>query len=200
VIVGVAGDVHHEALAARVEPEMYVPYGQVPNVEARPTIVLRSSVDPSSVTSALRKAVLDVDVNGAIDRIATMKQIVYGSVAESRFRTALLVVFALLALFVASVGLYGVMSYSVSQRTREFGVRMAIGASRGAIVQLVLVRAAKLVAIGISAGLAGAFLLVRLIASLLYGITPFDMLTLVSVTAVQISGLTTGRIRRCRRG
>jgi putative ABC transport system permease protein len=111
-----------------------------------------------------------------------MKQIVYGSVAESRFRTALLLVFALLALFVASVGLYGVMSYSVSERTREFGVRMAIGASRGAIVQLVLVRAAKLVAIRVCAGLAGALLLARLIASLLYGITPFDMLTLASVS------------------
>jgi uncharacterized membrane protein len=104
VIVGVEGDDHHEALAVGLEPEMYVPCGQVPNLEARPAIVLGSFVDPSSVTSVLRKAVSDVDTNVAIDRIRTMKQIVYGSVAESRCRTALLVVFALLALFVASVG------------------------------------------------------------------------------------------------
>jgi putative ABC transport system permease protein len=182
VIVGVVGDVHHQALAAQVEPEMYVPYGQVPNVEARPAIVLRCSVDPASVTGTLRTAVSDIDINVAIDRIETMKQIVYGSVAESRFRTALLVIFALLALFVAAVGLYGVVSYSVSQRTCEFGIRMAISASRSAIVQLVLVRAAKLVAIGICAGLAGALLLARLIASLLYGITPFDIFTLASVS------------------
>jgi hypothetical protein len=111
-----------------------------------------------------------------------MNQIVYGSVAQSRFRTAMLVMFALLALFVAAIGLYGVMSYSVSPRSREFGIRMAVGASRGAILQAVLAKAATLVSIGIFLGLGGAVLLARLIAGLLYGVTSFDVFTLASVS------------------
>jgi putative ABC transport system permease protein len=181
-IVGVAGDVHHAALGTKAEPEMYVPYGQVPNVEARPTIVLRTSIEPAGVTRALRKAVSEVDANVPMDQIETMNQIVYGSVGQSRFRAAVLVMFAVLALFVAAIGLYGVMSYSVGQRTREFGIRMAVGASRGAILRAVLEQAAKLVGMGICLGLAGAMLLARLIASLLYGVTPFDLFTLASVS------------------
>jgi predicted permease len=183
-IVGVVGDVHHEALGAKPEPEMYVPYGQVPNVEARPTIVLRTSIEPASMTSALRRAVSEVDANVPMDQVQTMNQIVYGSVAQSSFRTAMLVMFAILALFIASIGLYGVMSYSVSQRTREFGIRMAVGASRGAILRDVLGKAAKLVSIGICLGLAGAVLLARLIASLLYGVSPFDVFNLGGVSMV----------------
>jgi predicted permease len=182
VIVGVAGDVHHEALGAKPEPEMYVPYGQVPNVEARPTIVLRTSIEPSSVTEALRKTVAEVDANVPMDQVETMIQIVYGSVAQSRFRTALLVMFALLALFVAAIGLYGVMSYSVTQRTREFGIRMALGASRSAILRDVLGNATKLVGLGICIGQAGAMLLTRLVASLLYNVSPFDATTLAGVS------------------
>jgi putative ABC transport system permease protein len=110
-----------------------------------------------------------------MDQVGTMKQLVYGSAEESRFRTAVLVMFAFLALFVASIGLYGVMSYSVSQRTREFGIRMAVGASRGAILRVVLGKAGKLISAGICLGLIGAELLARMIASLLYGVTPFDL-------------------------
>jgi len=153
-IVGVVGDVHHQGLSAKLAPEMYVPYGQVPNVEARPTIVLRTAIEPANVTSALRKAASEADANVPMDQIETMKQIVSGSVGQSRFRTAVLLTFALLALFVASIGLYGVMSYLVSQRTREFGIRMAVGASRGAVLRLVIGEAAKLVGMGICLGLA----------------------------------------------
>jgi putative ABC transport system permease protein len=181
-VVGVVGDVHHEALGSKPAPEMYVPYGQIPNVEARPTIVLRTSIEPANVTSTLRKAVSEVDANVPMDQIETMRQIVSGSVGQSRFRTAVLLIFALLALFVASIGLYGVMSYLVSQRIREFGIRMAVGASRGAVLRLVLGQAAKLVSIGICLGLVGAALLARLIASLLYGVAPFDTPTLASVS------------------
>jgi len=137
-IVGVVSDVHHEGLATKPAPEMYVPYAQVPNVEARPTIVLRTSIDPASVSSALRKAVAEVDASIPIDQIETMQHIVSGSVGQSRFRTAVLLMFAFLALFVASIGLYGVMNYLVTQRIREFGIRMAVGASRGAVLRLVL--------------------------------------------------------------
>jgi len=90
-VVGVTGDVHHEGLGTKPEPEMYIPYAQVPNVEARPLIVLRTSIEPASVTSALRKAVSEVDANIPMDQVETMKQIVYGSVGQSRFRTAVLV-------------------------------------------------------------------------------------------------------------
>jgi putative ABC transport system permease protein len=181
-VVGVVADVHHDSLEAKPEPEMYVPYAQVPNVEVRPVIVLRTSVEPTSLIGALRKAVSDVDPNVPMDHIETMKQLVYGSEGESRFRTVVVLSFAFLALFVASIGLYGVMSYSVNQRTREFGIRMAVGASRSAILRAVLAQAAKLVSIGITLGIIGAVLLARLIATLLYGVTPFDIVTLVSVS------------------
>jgi putative ABC transport system permease protein len=95
-----------------------------------------------------------------------------------------LAIFALLALFVASIGLYGVMSYLVSQRKREFGIRIAVGASHGAVLRLVLGHAAKLVSIGICVGLVGAALLARLIASLLFGVAPFDAATLASVSVL----------------
>jgi len=149
--------------------------------------VIRTAVEPASVTSALRKAVSDVDATVPIDQIETMTQIVYGSESESRFRTAVLVVFALLAIFVASIGLYGVISYSVSQRTREFGIRMAVGARRGDILRVVLGKAGKLVGVGIFLGLIGAITLARLIATLLYDVSPFDGPTLVSVSILLAS-------------
>lgn len=180
-IVGVVGNVHHEGLGTRPEPELYIPYAQAPNVEARPTIVLRSSVEPGDLAGALRKAVSEADANVPLDQIASMKQIVSASVGQSRFRTAVLLLFALLALLMATIGLYGVMSYLVNQRIREFGIRMAVGASPGAIVQLVLGEAAKLAGIGIAIGSIGAVMLTRLIASLLYGVTPLDVATLISV-------------------
>jgi predicted permease len=181
-IVGVVGDIRHEGLGMRPEPEMYVPYGQIANVESRPTIVLRTSIEPTNLTSALRKAVSEVDASVPLDQIATMKQIVSVSVGQPRFRTAVLLMFAILALFVASIGLYGVMSYLMSQRTREFGIRIAVGATSGALLRLVLGQAAKLVSIGICLGLVGAILLARSIASLLFGITPFDTATFASVS------------------
>jgi predicted permease len=181
-IVGVVGDVRHEGLGMKPEPEMYIPYGQIPNVEARPTIVLRTLIEPTNLTSALRKVVSEVDATVPLDHIETMKQIVSVSVGEPRFRTVVLLMFAILALFVASIGLYGVMSYLMSQRTREFGIRVAVGASRGALLRLVLGQTAKLVSIGICLGLVGAMLLARSIASLLYGITPFDTATFASVS------------------
>jgi len=183
-VVGVVGDVHYEGLAYKPAPEMYIPYGQVPNVEARPTIILRTSIDPANVISALRRTISQVGPNVPVDQIETMKQIVSGSVAQPRFRTAVLLIFALLALFVASIGLYGVMSYLVSQRIREFGIRMAVGASGGAVLRLVLGQAVRLVSFGICLGLIGATLLARLIASLLYGVTPFDAPTLASVSVL----------------
>jgi putative ABC transport system permease protein len=117
-----------------------------------------------------------------VDQIETMQQMVSASVSQSRFRTVVLFVFALLALFVAAIGLYGVMSYLVGQRMPEFGVRMAVGASSGAVLRLVLGNATKLVSIGIGIGLVSAALLTRFISSLLYGVAPFDAATLTGVS------------------
>jgi putative ABC transport system permease protein len=181
-IVGIAGDVRHRGLGNEPTPEMYIPWGQVPNVEARPTIVVRSQRDPASLTSALRAAAAQIDPEVPMDQIATMEQLVSGSVGESRFRSTAIAVFALLALFVASIGLYGTMSYLVSQRTREFGIRMAVGATRGAVLRQVLQQGAKLAAIGVVIGLAAAALLGRLIASLLYRVNPLDAATLAGVS------------------
>jgi putative ABC transport system permease protein len=181
-VVGVVGDVQHEALGTKPEPEMYVPYGQVPNVEVRPTLVLRAASEPANMVNALRRAVAQTGPDVPVDQIETMKQIVFGSIGQSRFRTAVLLVFALLALLVASIGLYGVMSYVVSQRIREFGIRMAVGASRGAVLRLVLRQATRLVGIGIAIGLVAAALLARLIGSLLYAVKPFDAVTLLTVS------------------
>jgi predicted permease len=183
-IVGVIGDVHHEGLAKNPPLEMYVPYGQVPNLEARPTIVLRTFIEPASVANSLRKAVSAVDRSVPVDQIETMQQIVSDSVGPSRFRAAVLVMFAALALFVASIGLYGVMNYLVTQRIREFGIRMAVGASHGAVLRLVLGHAARLVSLGIGIGLLGAAILARFVASLLFGVTPFDAATLAGVSAL----------------
>jgi len=181
-IIGIVGDVHHEGLNVKPEPELYLPYAQAPNVEARPTIVVRTAVAPQNVISSLRQAVAAVDPSVPMDQIETMKQIVYGSVGQTRFRTALVAAFALLALFVASIGLYGVMSYLVNQRTREFGIRMAVGASRGAVLRAVLGEAARLVGIGIGVGLMAAAAAARLIASLLFGVDPFDVWTIAGVS------------------
>jgi predicted permease len=183
-IVGVVGDVRHQSLAIAPAPEMYIPWGQVPNVEVRPIIVVRSFIEPVSLTSELRKAVAAVDPEVPMDQVATMDQLVYGSVSEARFRTAVVSLFALLALFVASVGVYGVMSYLVSQRTREFGIRMAVGATRGAVFALILRQGAKLAAIGVAIGLVAAALFGRAIASLLYGVKPLDAATLAGVSIV----------------
>jgi putative ABC transport system permease protein len=161
---------------------MYVPWGQVPNVEVRPIIVVRSPLDPAGLTGALRKAAAEVDPEVPMDQVATMEQLVSGSVGESRFRSTAISLFALLALFVASIGLYGTMSYLVSQRTREFGIRMAVGATRGAVLRQVLRQGAKLAAIGVVIGLAAAALFGRLIASLLYQVKPLDAPTLAGVS------------------
>jgi putative ABC transport system permease protein len=181
-VVGVVGNVHHEGLAEKPGPEMYVPYSQVPNVEARPIIVLRTSIEPTNVTSALRKAVSDVDTSVPIDQIETMKQIVSASVGQPRFITFVLSTFAVLAVFIASIGLFGVMSYLITQRMREFGIRIAFGASTGDVLRLVLTQAAKFLIIGVSVGLFGAAIIARSMATLLYGVVPLDTATFAAVS------------------
>ncbi len=180
-VIGVVGDVRHDGLDAESQAEMYVPFAQAPNNEARTTIVIRTSVDPAAMAADLRGIVSTIDAAVPLDRIETMEQWVSASVGQPRFRTLLLAAFSFFALVLASIGLYGVMSYLVIQRTREFGIRLAIGATGGDILRLVLGRATLLIAAGLGLGMLGSLALARLIASLLYGVTPLDVVTFAAV-------------------
>lgn len=181
-IVGVVGDVHHENLDGNVQVELYVPLTQIPNQERRPTIVVRSSIDPPAVMASLRRAVGDLDSALPVDQMETMKHFVSASVGQPRFRALLLVSFSVLALAIASVGIYGVISYLVAQRTREFGIRVAVGATPGDVLRLVLGQASTLIVAGLVLGLLGSVAFARLISGLLFGVEPFDPAIFVAVS------------------
>jgi putative ABC transport system permease protein len=180
-VVGVVGDVLHEALDGEAKPEMYVPVEQAPNVQSGPHLVLRTALDPGAAAAEVRGAVSVLDRAVPIDRIETMEQLLSGSVAQPRFRTVIVAAFSLLALVMASVGIYGVMNYLVIQRTREFGIRLSVGATPADVLRLVLGRAAALIGAGTIFGLAGSALLARWIEKLLFGTAPLDPLTFAAV-------------------
>jgi putative ABC transport system permease protein len=180
-VVGVVGDVLHEGLDGDAKAEMYMPVTQAANIETSPTIVLRTSLDPSAAAAELRAAVSALDRAMPLDRIETMEQLISASVAQPRFRTLILLAFSVLALVMASIGIYGVMNYLVTQRTREFGIRLSVGATQADVLRLVLGRAAVLIAAGTCLGLAGSIFLVRLITKLLFGTAPLDPLTFAAV-------------------
>jgi putative ABC transport system permease protein len=183
-IVGIVGDVHHLRLDGDAKAEMYVPFTQIPNAERRPSIVVRTSIDPGAVAAGLRNALSGIDKALPLDQVETMDQLVSASVGQPRFRTILLAAFSILALVIASVGIYGVMNYLVSQRIREFGIRMAVGATKGDLLRHVLRRAAVLIAVGLGLGLLGSALLARAITELLYGVSALDPLTFVTVSVL----------------
>jgi putative ABC transport system permease protein len=180
-VVGVVGDVLHEGLDGATRPEMYMPVEQAANIESGPTIVLRTALDAGAAAAELRSAIAAIDRSLPLDRIEPMNNLIAGSVAQPRFRTAILAAFSLLALVMASIGIYGVMNYLVVQRTREFGIRLSVGATRADVLRLVLGRATALIASGTCVGLAAAAGLARFIATLLFGTAPLDPLTFAAV-------------------
>ncbi|HEV8134977.1 MAG TPA: ABC transporter permease [Pyrinomonadaceae bacterium] len=180
-VIGVVGDVLHEGLDGTAKAEMYVPVEQAPRIESEPTIVVRTALESGAAAAELRAVVSAIDPTVPVDRIETMHQLMSGSVAQPRFRTMILTAFSLLALVMASIGIYGVMNHLVIQRTREFGIRLSLGATPSDVLRLVLRRAALLIGAGTCLGLAGSALLVRLIAKLLFGTAPLDPLTFTAV-------------------
>jgi putative ABC transport system permease protein len=180
-VIGIVGDVLHEGLDGETKPEMYVQVQQAPNTESSPTIVMRTALDASAAAAELRAAVSAMDRAVPVDRIGTLDQLVSASVAQPRFRTVMLAAFSILALAMASIGIYGVMNYLVIQRTREFGIRLSLGATQIDVLRLVLRRAAVLIGAGSILGLGGSVLLVRLIANLLFGTAPLDPITFAAV-------------------
>ena len=182
-IVGVVDDVRRKGLDVDVNPEMYVSYIQ--NPERRMNLVLRTEArDASQVTPAARAQVKAFDPNQIIWRAQTLEQLLGTSVAPRKFNMLLLGIFAGVALLLAAVGLYGVMSYSVSWRTQEIGIRMALGANRADVLKLVVRQGMMMTLIGLVLGLAGAFALSRVLTGMLYGVSATDPLTFTGVSIV----------------
>jgi len=185
-IVGVVEDVHRKGLDLAVQPEMYVPHLQ--NPERRMNVVIRTEAqDASQITPAARAAVKAFDANQIIWRAHTLEQLLGTSVAPRRFNMLLLGIFAGVALLLAAVGLYGVMSYSVSWRTQEIGIRMALGANRVDVLRLVVRQGMTMTLMGLALGLAGAFAMSRVLIGMLYGVSPTDPLTFTGVSIVLLA-------------
>ena len=182
-IIGVVGNIRHAGLDAEISPETYYNYLQLPPqfinyLEGTMALAVRTSTTPSAIVSAIREQVRELDPNQPVFNVRTMQDVVAGSVAQPRFRALLLSLFAGLALFLASLGLYGVMAYSVTQRTNELGVRSALGASPVDIVRLIVGRGLELAGIGLGVGLVLALGSTRFLAGLLFGVSPVDPITL----------------------
>ncbi len=183
-VIGVVGDVREWGIRQPVIPQAYIPFPFALDGGGSLDVTVKSTAGAGVSISALRDSVRDLDPGLAVFRPRTMRQVIATSMAGTTYQTALLLIFALLALVLAAVGIYGVMSYGVSQRTHEIGVRMAIGASPGSVMKLILGEGLRLVALGVAIGVAGAFALTRALSSLLYGVGAADPLTFVAVPVI----------------
>jgi len=181
-VVGVIGDERTASLEGTQRPGVYVSIDQSPTTEA--SIVVRARIDPDSLQRAIRQVVHELDKTQAVTDVRTIEEIKNDSAGSSRLRTMLLTIFAALALLLSAVGIYGVISYSVVQRTHEIGVRAALGASRSALVWLVLGHGMALATAGLAAGLAGSLALTRLLSSLLVGVGARDPRTMGEAAAL----------------
>jgi putative ABC transport system permease protein len=185
MIVGVVGDVLHSGLNTKPNPEMYLFDLQEPQDSM--AVMLRTRVNPLSLASVAREQVLSVDPDQPV-AITTMDQIFANSVGGQRFNTLLLSIFAGLALLMAVIGVFGVINYSVAQRTHEIGIRVALGAQRKDILRLVVGEGLILSLAGVAIGLGGAFALTRLIEELLFGVSPTDPVTF-SLVAILLTSV-----------
>ena len=178
-IVGIVADVKQSNLKEEPPPATYLPHGTFPQDEM--SFIVRSSADVATLTTAIRKKIAEIDPDMPIYDMQTMTQAISTSVAQPRFYMGLLTGFAALALLLAALGIYGVISYGVSQRVRELGIRIALGATNESILKLILGQGLMLVGLGLAVGIVGALLLTRVLTSMLYGVTPADLPTLILV-------------------
>lgn len=196
-IVGIAGDVHHGGLHLPVEPTLFLSHRQEPNFVS--ALVIRTAGDPLTLAAAVRAEIRAVDPEQGVSHVQTLDALVADAVARPRLQTALLGAFALLALVMACVGLYGVLAYAVEQRRREMGVRLAIGATPGAIRRLIVFEGLRLTAIGLVLGLVGALAVTRQLEALLYDVRPADPLVFAGVAALLLAVATAACLVPARR-
>ena len=192
-IVGVVAHVKHFGLDAveRVQPQLYLPFNQAPDdmlpfLAPRMNLIIRTTADPLNLTAAVRRQVQALDPNQPVYNVSTMERTLDQSLITQRLSMTLLAFLASLALILAAVGIYGVMSYTVTQRSHEFGIRMAIGAQPRDVFRMVIWRGMMLALIGVAFGLVGAFGLTRLMATMLYGVKPTDPATFASIGVLLI--------------
>jgi putative ABC transport system permease protein len=184
-IVGIVGDIRDVALSRKPGPMMYVPFAQAPLYGSE--VVVRSSLSASSVAAGIRQAVGSIDKSLPVTDIESLSDALGQSISQERFRTFLLASFSAIALVLAAVGIFGVISYSAAQRTHEIGIRIALGAERRDVLRLILGQGTKLALVALGIGVVAAFLLTRLMSSLLYSISATDPLTFASVTIILLS-------------
>jgi putative ABC transport system permease protein len=181
-VVGVAADVKESGLNTDAEAALYIPYvvGPAPAM----TLVLRTETEPLSLAAAASAAIRRVDSEQAVSNVSTLEQLLNETVAQPRFNTGLLALFALFALLLASVGIYGVMAYSVEQRTQEMGLRMALGARPRDVLRLVVGQGVRLVALGLVIGVVAALVLTRWLETLLFGVETTDLMTYAVISTL----------------
>jgi predicted permease len=192
-IVGVVGDVRESGLRDSDQPVMYVPEAQItdPLTQLANSVIpmswaIRTVSDPTALITAIQREIMAVDGQLPVSKIRTMEQVLSESTARQNFNMLLLTIFAGLALLLAAIGIYGLMSYTVEQRTQEIGIRMALGAGRGDMLKLIVRQGMLLAGIGVGIGLAAAFGLTRLLASLLFGVKTTDPVTYVAVALILV--------------
>jgi len=183
-VIGVVGDAKHYYVDEDPRPQLYVAYSQNPGIFA--TLLIRTSVEPLSLAEQVRQAVWKVDPDQPMWKIRTVEYLVGRSVADRKFLMALMGIFASLALILTMIGLYGVISYLVNQRTQEIGIRMALGAQLGDILRMVIKQGMLLVFTGVALGLAASWLLTRLMTRLLFQTSATDLVTFSSITVLLI--------------
>ena len=179
-IIGIVGDNKHKGLDAEVEPMAFWPHPEL--VYSSMTLLVRTKGDPTGLATAARNVIHQIDPDQPVGEVNTMQGLMATSIAKSRFNTILLTVFSAVALVMAAVGIYGVMSYSVQQRTHELGIRMALGAQYLDVLRLILKQGIVLGVIGVAVGLLGSFGLTRLMTTLLFEVTPTDLKTFAAVS------------------
>jgi len=184
-IIGVVKDVRQFELAADPKLQIYLPYEQARFFEPR-ALIVQTDVDPMSLATMVRRTVWEIDKDQPVSDISSMEEIVSQSVTRQRFSMLLLGVFAGLALLLAAVGIYGVMSYSVAQRTHEIGIRIALGAQRSDVLKMTVGEGLRLVSTGVVIGLAAALILTRVMSSLLFGVSANDPTTFITISLILV--------------